>query len=77
MKISKKLLLGIGTLAAVVVALLLAPVQAQPSRQAECSFSGIWRTTYAQMTLDQSGTTVSGTYGIGPKKVRAPLREVC
>lgn len=64
----RKLLISIATLAVVVVALLLAPAQAQPSQQTECSFAGIWSTTYGQMPLQQSGTSLTGTYGAQGKK---------
>ena len=74
MKISKKMLIGIAAFSAVVGALLLAPVQAQPSRQAQCTFSGVWSTTHGQMALEQSGTSVSGTYSTGSKRVEGAVQ---
>ena len=57
MMICRKLSISFASLAAVVVALLLAPVGTKPSQQAECSFAGIWRTTYGEMPLQQFGTS--------------------
>ena len=76
MKMGKKLLISTVTLAAVVIALFLAPVGAQPSRQTECSFAGVWRTTYGEMPLQQSGASVTGTYGAqAVKRVEGTFRE--
>ena len=60
MKTEKKYLVGFAALFAVVAALISVTVAAEPSLQVECSFDGIWSTTYGQMTVDQSGTTASG-----------------
>ena len=76
MKMGKKLLISTVTLAAVVIALFLAPVGAQPSRQTECSFAGLRRTTYGEMPLQQSGASVAGTYGAqAVKRVEGTFRE--
>ena len=63
MKIIKIFSIIVAILAAGLAAQLSMPVEAQPSRQAECSFAGVWSTSYGQMTLDQLGNVVNGTYG--------------
>ena len=57
--ISRKLLISFANLAAIVVALLLAPVGAESSQQIERSFTGVWRITYREMLLQQSGANVT------------------